>query len=215
MEEPDALHLALSIYRQPLIKSTYLAKPYPKGMLRLIKIAAGSEDAGEIASQELHESPKVLRDVSVFYLQQILAKPRLDAYGLLCLAPGATAAEIATHKRWLLKWLHPDRNGNRWETVLFQRVLAASEKIEHENRQAAVTDVIPTELPGSLVSRTRKPRSQHRKRLEPVFIWRMLIRRALKSLVVLTAVILLVTGAVSRLSSSSSGNNNIATLLGW
>lgn len=215
MDELDALRLALSIFRQPLTKSIYLAKPYPKGILRLIKIAAGSEEASEIARQELQESPQLLRDASVFYLQQVLAKPKLDAYGLLCLAPGATAAEIATHKRWLLKWLHPDRNGNRWETVLFQRVLGAAEKIEQENRQAEATGGIATKLPGSLASRTSKPRSQHRKRLEPVFIWRLLIRRALKSMVVLTAVILLATGVVSRLSSSLGGNGNIATLLGW
>jgi hypothetical protein len=29
------------------------------------------------------------------------------------------------HMRWLLKWLHPDKNQNEWESVFTERVLKA------------------------------------------------------------------------------------------
>ncbi len=215
MEEHDALRLALSIYRQPLHKSTYLSKPFPKGVLLLIKIAAGSEEVSELTSQQMQVSTQLLRDASVFYLQQVLAKPNLDAYGCLCLAPGAAAADITLHKRWLLKWLHPDRNSNRWETVLFQRVLGAAEKLEHVTDSVAPKGSEKETVPVRQISRQRSQSKRSWSRPEPVFSWRTLTKRALKLVVVLGAISLLVVGAISQFSDTATGTSQLSALLGW
>jgi hypothetical protein len=215
MDEHDALRMAVSMYRQPLLKSRYHSKPIPRGMLLLIKIAAGSEDTCQEASEELQESPQLLRDASVFYLQQVLAKPQLDAYGCLCLAPGAAAAAINLHKRWLLKWLHPDRNSNRWETVLFQRVLGAAEKLEHVTDSVAPKGSEKETVPVRQISRHRSQSKRSWSRPAPVFSWRSLIKRALKPIVVLGAISLLVVGAISQFSDTATGSGQLFALLGW
>ena len=51
---------------------------------------------------------------------------------LLGLHEQASYDDIRSNKRLLLKWLHPDRNHNSWETKLFHRVQAAVDRLENE-----------------------------------------------------------------------------------
>jgi hypothetical protein len=63
-----------------------------------------------------------------FYLQQLLFRADADCYRILGLEPGASRATARTHMRWLLQWLHPDRNSGL-DAVYAERVLKAWREI--------------------------------------------------------------------------------------
>lgn len=57
--------------------------------------------------------------------------PRADDFRLFGVEATAAAEELRDNRRWLLKWLHPDRNGGDWEHEQFVRICAAWDRIEH------------------------------------------------------------------------------------
>lgn len=50
---------------------------------------------------------------------------------VLALPQNWSSQDVREHKRWMLKWLHPDRNPSAWEANLFHRVKEASDRIEN------------------------------------------------------------------------------------
>ena len=53
------------------------------------------------------------------------SRPGADCYRVLGIKPAASRATARDHMRWLLEWLHPDRNNNSWDAVYAERVLKA------------------------------------------------------------------------------------------
>jgi hypothetical protein len=125
MQKRQAKEIALDVFRQPILARHQRRLPLPEGMLDVIQIAAGqtSADMNEAQSQTMQEA-------AVFFLQQVLMSSENDKLRLLGLNPGATLDTVREHRRWLLKWLHPDRNHNKWESTLFARVNAAAADLE-------------------------------------------------------------------------------------
>lgn len=131
-----AIDAALNIYRRPNLVRAERRKALPDNILSLIRIASGDNVALEFLTTDRAKSETEAREASVFYIQQVLLSPRSDEYRQLGLTNQATPQQISEHKRHMLKWLHPDRNPNKWESALFQRVVNAAEKLE--NQSAAV-----------------------------------------------------------------------------
>jgi hypothetical protein len=130
MERRLALDVALDMMQRPLLAKHAQRTPLPEDVLQLIRIAAGSEEDLVWASRTRARPDDEIREAAVTFLQQVLFCPGADNYRLLGLGPTATAEELHEHRRWLLKWLHPDRNRNKWESQLFQRVSHAARAVQ-------------------------------------------------------------------------------------
>ena len=137
MGNRQAMDVALGMYRHPATVRATQDAPLPEGMLTVIRIAAGAEVDADIISPDRARNAEEAREAAVFFLQQVLFRPQSTSYRLLGLAAGAELAQVREHKRWLLKWLHPDRNPNTWESALFQRVVKAAEDLEQRLDGAA------------------------------------------------------------------------------
>jgi hypothetical protein len=134
----QAFDVALKIYRRPSLVRVERRKPLPKDILPLIRIASGSEVAPEFLTTERAKSELEAREASVFFLQQVLLFSKSDEYRQLGLTSHATPEQINEHKRYMLKWLHPDRNRNKWESAMFQRVANAAGKLGKVSVQTEV-----------------------------------------------------------------------------
>jgi hypothetical protein len=117
-----ARDIAVDVFSQPLLARQIQRNPLPDGMLEVIQIAAG-----HIQSDKKH----LTQEAAVFFLQQVLVSRDNDNFRQLGLNPGASLELVREHRRWLLKWLHPDRNHNKWESTLFARVNSAAARLEN------------------------------------------------------------------------------------
>jgi hypothetical protein len=124
MGKPLARDIAVDVFSQPVLARRIQRHPLPEGMLEVIQIAAGNR-----ADDNNHLS----QEAAIFFLQQVLVSRENDNFRLLGLNPGASLELIKEHRRWLLKWLHPDRNHNKWESTLFARVNSAALQLEKSN----------------------------------------------------------------------------------
>lgn len=130
MGNRQAIDVAMGMYRRPTLVRATQEAPLPEGMLTVIRIAAGAEIEAGIISLDRARNAEEAREAAIFFLQQVLFRPQSTSHGLLGLAADAKVEQVREHKRWLLKWLHPDRNRNKWESTLFQRVAKAAEDLE-------------------------------------------------------------------------------------
>ena len=141
----NALDIALKLYRQPALARKVRRNGLPPRMLSVIKIAAGSEE--ELVTQADHtpEESREIREAAIFFLQNCLFQSGRDNYRVLGVEKSATVEQMREHKRWLLKWLHPDLNRNKWESNYLHRVLAAWQEIT-EGASALEPGPLPEDL---------------------------------------------------------------------
>jgi hypothetical protein len=130
MDRHAALDVALDMAQRPLLARQAQSQPLPSDVLQLIRIAAQSDEDIVWASRTRARSTSEVRQAAVMFLQQVLFHPRADSLRLMGLGPDATLQELHEHRKWLLKWLHPDRNPDKWERQLFKRVLDASREAQ-------------------------------------------------------------------------------------
>lgn len=143
------MDIALDLFRRPLMARAVQRSPLPPGMLEVIKVAAGEPFHRDgILRQEGQASPKAQQAAALFLQHALFLGPG-DDFRQLGLDPGADQDRIREHKRWLLKWLHPDRNPSKWESALFLRVSQAAERLEKnveaggDGGSAAVAAAVP------------------------------------------------------------------------
>ena len=130
VEKRLALDVALDMMQRPLLAKHAQRMPLPVDVLQLIRIAAGSEEDIVWASRTRARRTSDIQEAAVTFLRQVLFYPSADSYRLVGLMPPASAEQLHEHRRWLLKWLHPDRNRSKWESQLFQRVMQAAQDIQ-------------------------------------------------------------------------------------
>lgn len=134
MGERTALDVAMDLFHRPIAVRDYLHAPLPRDVLAVIRIAAGGEiDTNGFGADQTRRAHE-MREACVFFVQQILFHGHADSYRMLGLRPDANSRQVQDHKRMLLKWLHPDRNHNKWEQALFQRVIQAAAEIEQKSQ---------------------------------------------------------------------------------
>lgn len=124
MSGRHAIDLALDLARIPALARSSVVPPILPNILELMRIAAASPPACSAASAATGEPAQVLIDAARFYLQHVLFRPDADCYRILGISPGASRTTARSHMRWLLQWLHPDRNSG-WDGAYAERVLAA------------------------------------------------------------------------------------------
>jgi hypothetical protein len=142
MADRRALDIALDLMHRPLMARMVQSAPLPPGMIDVIKIAAGEPPPCDHARLGDGQGQDTIRQAAVLYLQQALFIGKGDDYRALGLTPGAAREQVREHKRWLLKWLHPDRNPSKWESQLFLRVVRAAEELEKRTIDEAQRTVV-------------------------------------------------------------------------
>src|SRR5215469_12905786 len=137
MEQGHAIDFALDLARLPAVALTSVAPALPPNILELILIAAACPDSCEAAVARTGQPTPVLIEAARFYLQQVLFRPEADCYRILGIEPTASRETARNHMRWLLEWLHPDRNGNSWDAVYAERVLKAWREVSNSHGRPA------------------------------------------------------------------------------
>lgn len=133
----QALEQALAFWRAPALLGAARQRPLPDDVLEVVRIAAGDRAAAEFGAAALGATPAELAEAAPFYLQQLLFAPGADSYRVLGVNPDAPDARIKDHYRWLVRWLHPDRNADEWEALYADRVNRAWQDLRQPERRAA------------------------------------------------------------------------------
>lgn len=147
MSRRHAIDLALDLARMPALARSPVVPPIPPNILDVMRIAAASPQACKAASVATGEPAPVLIEAARFYLQHVLFRPDADCYRILGIQPGASRATARSHMRWLLQWLHPDRN-NGWNGAYAERVLAAWREVSAASRYAPEPTLAPAHAGG-------------------------------------------------------------------
>jgi len=126
--------VALDLARMPALARSPAAPPLPPNIIELMRVAAASPEACQAAAAQTGEPKPVVIEAARFYLQQALFRADADCYRILGIKPTASRAMARDHMRWLLEWLHPDRNHNSWDNVYAERVLKAWREVSAASR---------------------------------------------------------------------------------
>ena len=175
----------------------------PDDVLTVIKLAASCEVTTAVVAGSTAWDPAALKEAAELYLHQVLLFKGADNYRLLGVHPAATRSEMRLHMRWLMLWLHPDRQGSDWEVVYAGRVMAAWRALSSSPR-------IP-QPSSSPTGKSRKSRSNRVYR--PAWIARPLTasnRPRLAIRIAAMCLLILVLGAVLYAPLSA-----VAELVGW
>ncbi|WP_119271337.1 J domain-containing protein [Taklimakanibacter deserti] len=129
MSKRPAIEIALDLREMPSLAKTVRKRPLPPEVMPLLRVAAGSSQHTQEFAGKYRRSEAHIREACIFFLQQAMLFSGADNYRTLGLAPGAPAEQVREHRRWLLMWLHPDRNMDKWESALFDKVVAAANAI--------------------------------------------------------------------------------------
>ncbi len=131
----DALEQALALHATPDRLSLLRERELPAAVMQLIRIVAGDRDALASATQRTAEIPRRIVDAALFYIEHVLFDNDADSYRVLGVRADATDEAIKEHYRWLTRWLHPDRNPERWEVVYAERVNRAWNTLNSEQHR--------------------------------------------------------------------------------
>lgn len=132
----DALGVALALYRQPSLAAEWRERPLPDGVELLLRLACREQAALELARQRSGLAENDCVEAATFGLQQLLFTAHADAYRVLGGASSSSQGQLRQHYRWLIKWLHPDRHDDGWESVYADRVNLAWQALKTPDRRA-------------------------------------------------------------------------------
>ncbi|TXK65608.1 DnaJ domain-containing protein [Alkalisalibacterium limincola] len=138
---PGALETALALYQAPSLAAATRLRPVPGDVFEVIRIAAGDGEAIDAAVARSGVEATVVCEAAQLYLKHVLFDPDADHYRVLGVAPDADSAQIREHRRWLLKWLHPDR-ADEWDAVYAARVQQAWQQLRDPARRAGYDEDI-------------------------------------------------------------------------
>ena len=125
LEGRAALDFALELTRTPMLATAMQARPLPPDTIVLIRIAAGCEETTLAAAKLAGLPSQTVKEASTLYLQKVLFASSGDCHRVLGVAPGAPRKVMREHMKWLMRWLHPDRDPDEWESIYAARVLQA------------------------------------------------------------------------------------------
>lgn len=144
MQKRPAIEIALDLREMPSLAKVVRKRPLPPEVTPVLRVAAGSPQHTQEFASKYRRSEAHIREACIFFLQQAVLFSGADNYRMLGLAPGAPAEQIREHRRWLLMWLHPDRNKDKWESALFDKVVAAANAISGGKLAAATVKPVKT-----------------------------------------------------------------------
>lgn len=140
----QALEEALALLGSPLLAGVMRRRPLPPDVLVAIKTAASEEEAARQAALR-QVPPRMIREAAVLYLQTVVMHPQADHYRVLGAVRSASQRELRDHMTWLMKWLHPDRVADGWETASVERITAAWQALKSPERRVLYDRTLPPE----------------------------------------------------------------------
>jgi hypothetical protein len=136
IDHAATLKLAVDLMHVPSRVRLLRSAPLPEGVLTLLRITAGDEEATRQATESTGRSRETVREAAAFFIEQILLDPEADSYRVLGARPEASNSELRRNMALLLRWLHPDhRQGER--SVFARRVIRAWNDLKTQERRAA------------------------------------------------------------------------------
>ena len=112
-------------------------KLLPDGVLLLLRIAAGDGEAERTAVAISGRSLETVQRSAAFFIEQILFAPNADSYRVLGANPQANSGELRRNVALLLRWLHPDLDGNGARSIFARKVTEAWNNLKTPERRAA------------------------------------------------------------------------------
>lgn len=155
MPGETALDHAIELARTPSLGRKLRAQPLPDGVLLVLRLASGDEDALGNAACVSGRAPEALRDAAMFYVAQVLFDPVADSYRTLGASPSATRDQLRAHTVCLLKWLHPDINREEEHAVFTFRVLRAWDNVKTIERRQYYDSIRNAAVARRKVSQTK------------------------------------------------------------
>ncbi|MBW8367936.1 MAG: hypothetical protein K0M70_08770 [Arenimonas sp.] len=137
-----ALEQALAYYRTPALLAKAPQRPLPDDVIELLRLAAGDAAQAAQSAEASGESPQRVVEAAVFFVQQVMFTAQADAHRVLGVNPDAPAARIREHFHWLIRWLHPDRNDDDWDSVYSDRVTRAWQALRRGGALAGEGDAV-------------------------------------------------------------------------
>ena len=129
--------MAIDLMRAPSQVPLVRSAPLPDGVLTLLRIAAGDEEATSQAIAATGRSRETVREAAAFFIEQILFYPEADSYRVLGARPEASNSELRRNMALLLRWLHPDHDPQGERSVFASRVTRAWNDLKTQERRAA------------------------------------------------------------------------------
>jgi DnaJ domain len=137
MGSVPALKAAVDLLHFPSQAAVIRASPLPCGLVVLLRIAAGNEEAIRQMSAAEGRSLEIIREAATFFLEQVLLHPDSDSYRVLGASCEASHAELRQNMSLLLQWLHPDLDRHDPRSVFVARVTRAWNDLKTPERRAA------------------------------------------------------------------------------
>ena len=156
MNHATALGAAIGLLHMPSRVRLVRAAPLPVGVLELLRIAAGDEEAIREATEFAGRSRDVICEAVRFFIEQILLAPDADSYRVLGASPEATSAELRRNMALLLRWLHPDLDPCAERSIFATRVTLAWNDLKTLDRRAAYDQLRQI----SLTKKSRRSRAR-------------------------------------------------------
>jgi hypothetical protein len=151
MARPVALRTAIDLAFSPVLATLAARQPLPPGMITVLRIAGGCATTLEQAVATTGEPPEKILQAARLFLETVLFTAAADSYRILGADRSATQAELRDHMRWLMKWLHPDREQSEWESSLALRVSSAWDHVKTAERRQRYDAAVPPPLPAAPV----------------------------------------------------------------
>jgi hypothetical protein len=136
-EDYAALKIAMDLVHVPSQVRLMRSAPLPDGVVMLLRIAAGDNEAINKARDLTARPRAMVREAAGFFIEQIQFSPGTDSYRVLGVNPEATNSELRRNMALLLRWLHPDVDTEGKRSIFVGRVTHAWNDLKTPERRAA------------------------------------------------------------------------------
>lgn len=130
MHPSRALVAAIALSRAPGLAVVLRAQPLPSGVELLLRILTHDADASQTARAMTDLSESELIAAAELYVLQVMLYPGAPSRRILGVQPDEDRTVIRAHLRFLLHWLHPDKNSSKWHAPFARRIIAAWRQID-------------------------------------------------------------------------------------
>jgi hypothetical protein len=137
MSDMMAVKIAIDLLLVPSQVRLLRAEPLPDGVVMLLRIAAGDDEAESAAAGSMDRTRDVIRRAATFFIEQILFAPDADSYRVLGAGPQASPSELRQNVALLLRWLHPDLDRQGERSIFVGKVTGAWNNVKTPERRAA------------------------------------------------------------------------------
>lgn len=171
MAQASALKLALEIYHMPSRVRSARSEPLHDGVLQVLRIAAGDDEALSEAATQLERPADLLKEASSFYIEQILLGPGTDSYRVLGADRDAPVGELRRNMALLLRFLHPDLDSSGKRSMFAGRVISAWDDLKSVERRAAYDETLAKQaMPEAMAQRARRKPAGRSERNESPYV---------------------------------------------